>query len=271
MFRSASPQVPSLLDEEVDFLAQNGENVTIENLEGNIKKHVNDPSKTGNEIANSIGHKFYRSTFTASLRALNVLKDHFDFDSIDKTSESHLNNLDFKDGTVIIYLEHLDPEAKLMWQMQIVKWLYNNKKRDWESFIFLDEAHSIIPARKNDFGSDETFHRLKSNFLKLSREGRKFGLNLVLSTQNPRDVNEIVREQCATQIVMKVNSANAKYLDLDEKLGYIATKFSYGQFWILSPFNGSSEWIRVHNFPSNLPHESMNGYWKKLREEATKN
>ena len=35
------------------------------------------------------------------------------------------------EGTSIFYLEHLDPEERIMWGMQLLKYLYENKEK-WE-------------------------------------------------------------------------------------------------------------------------------------------
>ena len=51
------------------------------------------------------------------------------------------------EGTSIFYLEHLDPEERIMWGMQLVKYLYENKREMGDSYIFIDEAHQLIPAK----------------------------------------------------------------------------------------------------------------------------
>ena len=32
--------------------------------------------------------------------------------------------------STILYLDHLNLDERLMWEMQLVKWLYEQKKRD---------------------------------------------------------------------------------------------------------------------------------------------
>ena len=138
------------------------------------------------------------------------------------------------------------------------------------TYVFFDEAHQIIPATKSSgsVGSLEVFTRLRSNFEKLAREGRKFRLNLVLSTQNPQDLHPIVPEQCSTRVVMKINPKNAQYAFLDKELAYVANSFSQGQFWIQSPFNGTPDWVRVHSIAPPVPHSSMEVFREKMMEEA---
>lgn len=160
-----------------------------------------------------------------------------------------------------------------MWEMQLVSWLYVNKKKLNNTYVFFDEAHQIIPANKT-IGSSrmaEVFNRLRSNFERLAREGRKFRLNLVLSTQNPQDLHPIVPEQCPTRIIMKINPKNAQAAFLDKELSYVANSFGQGQFWIQSPFNGSPDWVRVHSIAPPIPHDSMEKFRDSLEKQINNN
>jgi len=267
LYRISSPQAPGLLDDIAETLHNNDEKVTIERLDLALNRLLTrNPGTTITLTTNGIA--YYRSTFEAARRALNNLKGYFDIDQQAlQTDQNPLDAFEF-DGTTILYLEHLNLDERLMWEMQLVKWLYDNKKLMNNTFVFFDEAHQIIPRTENSFGSPGVFERLRSNFEKLSREGRKFGINLVLSTQNPKDLHEIVPEQCPTRIVMKINPKNAKYAYLDEGLEFIANSFGQGQFWIQSPFNGTPDWIRVHSVAPPLPHEPMEPFRKHLENKA---
>jgi len=172
------------------------------------------------------------------------------------------------DGTTILFLDELDQDERIMWEMQLVSWLYKHKKDSWKAFVFFDEAHQIIPAKPVGIGAIATFERLRVNFERLAREGRKFGINLVLSTQDPQDLHPIVPEQCPTKIVMKINPRNAKHVFLDNDLAMIASRFGAGQFWIQSPFNGTPDWVRVHSWAPPLPHEPMTQFWNKVVAKA---
>lgn len=265
LFRISSPQAPGLLDDIAEMVESNGEKVTIERLDLAINRLLS--RNTGTTITlTTNGLAYYRSTFEAARRALNNLKRYFDNDQTAlQTNQNPLDAFAFN-GTTILYLDHLNLDERLMWEMQLVKWLYDNKKEMNNSFVFFDEAHQIIPRTENSFGSPGVFERLRSNFEKLAREGRKFGINLILSTQNPKDLHEIVPEQCPTRIVMKINPKNAKFAQLDDGLEFIANSFGQGQFWIQSPFNGTPDWIRIHSVAPPLPHEPMEPFRKHMRE-----
>lgn len=266
LFRSSSEQVGMLLDDEADELRRRGTAVTIPNLRNQLNALMN--RNTQNQVTSSGGTTFLRSTFFAGLRALRSLEAHFDFHQPSLQSPNNpLDYFDF-DGTTILYLDELDQDERIMWEMQLVKWLYLNKKKDWNAFVFFDEAHQIIPAKPTGIGALGTFERLRVNFERLAREGRKFGINLILSTQNPKDLHPIVPEQCPTRIIMKINPRNASYAFLDDNLALIANRFNHGQFWIQSPFNGTPDWVRVHSWAPAIPHEPMTNFWSKVIHKA---
>lgn len=263
LFRVASEQAGMLLDEEAETLQKN-DAVSIPNLRSAIQNKLNE---TGNQLRSSGGTQYLRSTFGAAMRALKSLSEHFDYHDDSITGENPLDFLDFN-GTTILYLEELNSDARMMWEMQLVKWLYDRKRENWGVFVFFDEAHQIIPAKPSSSSHAGTFDRLRDNFERLAREGRKFGINLVLSTQSPRDLHPIVPDQCPTKIVMKITSRNAEAALIDRELAPIASRFGAGEFWIQSPFNGTPEWVRVHSDAPSLLHSTMTRWWKAVVEAA---
>lgn len=266
LFRSTSEQVGMLLDDEAESLKRNRQIVTLVNLRNSLNtllQRVNN-----NQVTSGGGTTFLVSTVWAGLRALRSLGSYFDYHQTSlNRPENPMDYFNF-DGTTILYLDELDQDERIMWEMQLVKWLYEHKKEDWKAYVFFDEAHQIIPAKPVGVGAIGTFERLRINFERLAREGRKFGINLILSTQNPKDLHPIVPEQCPTRIIMKINPRNASYAFLDENLAMIANRFSHGQFWIQSPFNGTADWIRVHSWAPSIPHEPMTEFWNKIIAKA---
>lgn len=277
LFNVSSPQVAMLLDGLADWLKGQNRKVAIANLKALIQKGK---SKVNNgSIMSEFGVPFYESTYGAAERALKSLSRYFDYDTeAIKDNESPLQLLKER-GTSIIYLADLNTEERIMWEMQIVKWLNDNNdnlnfdtnnNQLGETYVFIDEAHQIIPAHPIGVADKETFDRLRSNFERLAREGRKFGINLILSTQSPKDLHEIVPEQCPNRVVMKINPRNAVYAFLDPELAIVASRFSYGQFWFQSPFNGTPNWIRIHSTATPIPHESVKKFWPKVIDAAKK-
>lgn len=262
---TSSPQAATLLEDLADGVKNLGDTVSLSRLNAAIDRLLK-KNNSNQIVIPSSGVGYYRSTFEACKRILRHLETYFDIDPI--ANEEDVNPLDAfeHNGVTILYLEHLSQDERFLWEMQLVNWLYNNKKRMPNTYVFIDEAHQVIPADSATGGGStaEVFRRLRSNFEKLAREGRKFKVNLVLSTQSPQDLHEIVPQQCPTRIVMKINKKNAVAATLDRELAHIANSFSQGQFWIQSPFNGTPEWVRVHSVVPPVPHETMVDFRERL-------
>lgn len=268
LMRINSQQAVTLLDQFCEVLDKR--EVTITNLKRQIDailKKYQGPTITSPKT----GTTYYRSSFEAAQRALDALSKHFDYDEDSLNQVQNPLDIIKQDGTNIMYLADLNHEQRLMWEMQVLKWLNDNndsinKEGEGETYVFFDEAHQIIPSRPIGIADKETFDRLRSNFERLSREGRKFGINLILSTQSPKDLHEIVPDQCPNKVVMKINPRNAQYAFLEPELAMIASRFNYGQFWFQSPFNGTPNWLRIHSAAIPLPHMSVKKFWPNIRK-----
>lgn len=68
--------------------------------------------------------------------------------------------------------------------------------------VFLDEAHNFIGKT---IGNEDTLAKLDA-FELIAKEGRKFGLNICLATQRPRDITEGVLSQLGTLIVHRLTN-----------------------------------------------------------------
>ncbi|HKO46260.1 MAG TPA: ATP-binding protein, partial [Polyangiaceae bacterium] len=68
--------------------------------------------------------------------------------------------------------------------------------------VVVDEAHNFLGR---DIGSEDSAVRLDA-FELIAREGRKYGLNLCLATQRPRDLTEGVLSQMGTLIVHRLTN-----------------------------------------------------------------
>lgn len=68
--------------------------------------------------------------------------------------------------------------------------------------LFCDEAHLYLPAIAND-NMDE--RGLKS-FERIAKEGRKYGVALVVISQRPADVSKTILSQCGNFIAMRLSN-----------------------------------------------------------------
>ena len=80
-----------------------------------------------------------------------------------------------------------------------------SKRRFQEPWVVvLEEAHNYIPPRRQDEPrglavSRETFERI-------AKEGRKFGISLIVASQRPSDISATVLSQCANFIMHRLQN-----------------------------------------------------------------
>jgi uncharacterized protein len=76
------------------------------------------------------------------------------------------------------------------------------KLNDSPIVVVVDEAHNFLGRQ---IGSEDAVARLDA-FELIAKEGRKFGLNICLTTQRPRDITEGVLSQMGTLIVHRLTN-----------------------------------------------------------------
>ena len=67
--------------------------------------------------------------------------------------------------------------------------------------LVLEEAHRFIPSRQDPNGGQS---RSAAVFERIAKEGRKFGLSLLLASQRPSELSETVVAQCGTVIAHRL-------------------------------------------------------------------
>ncbi|WP_172641596.1 ATP-binding protein [Microlunatus phosphovorus] len=67
--------------------------------------------------------------------------------------------------------------------------------------LVLEEAHRFIPSRLDSIGGAS---RSAAIFERIAKEGRKFGLSLLLASQRPSELSETVVAQCGTVIAHRL-------------------------------------------------------------------
>lgn len=71
--------------------------------------------------------------------------------------------------------------------------------------LFCDEAHNYIPDRAQADSASDVSIRI---FERIAKEGRKYGLGLVVISQRPSEVNRTVLSQCNNVIAMRLTNAD---------------------------------------------------------------
>lgn len=77
--------------------------------------------------------------------------------------------------------------------------------RTLPTVLVLEEAHSFVRRGRDDEGPATTPAQLcRETFERIAREGRKFGLGLVLSSQRPSELSPTVLAQCNTFLLHRI-------------------------------------------------------------------
>jgi len=82
----------------------------------------------------------------------------------------------------------------------IQQWMEEEKRHPIA--LFCDEAHLYLPAQTK--GSIE--EKGLQSFERIAKEGRKYGLSLVVISQRPSDVNKTILSQCGNFIAMRLTN-----------------------------------------------------------------
>ncbi|MBR0573297.1 MULTISPECIES: ATP-binding protein [Pasteurellaceae] len=88
--------------------------------------------------------------------------------------------------------------ARLIFSIQ--QW--SDKDKRHPIAMFCDEAHLYIPASPKSSSEEKGLH----TFERIAKEGRKYGVSLVVISQRPSDVNKTVLSQCGNFIAMRLTN-----------------------------------------------------------------
>lgn len=82
----------------------------------------------------------------------------------------------------------------------VQQWTQEDKRQPIA--LFCDEAHLYIPASANGGIEERGLH----SFERIAKEGRKYGVALIVISQRPSDVNKTVLSQCGNFIAMRLTN-----------------------------------------------------------------
>jgi uncharacterized protein len=95
------------------------------------------------------------------------------------------------------------PGEKAVAAESVLAALWRRRAERDPALIVIDEAHNVCPREH----ADEVTALATEHAARIAAEGRKFGLYLLISTQRPQRVNELVVSQCDNLVLMRMTSA----------------------------------------------------------------
>lgn len=136
-----------------------------------------------------------------------LTKNDFDIDQTDYTNQFlGINEKKKKSQVIIIDLNSANDETvevvSCVLSRMIFEKLKNSKKRNkYPVNLILEEAHRYI---SNDTG--KVFGDANKIFERIAKEGRKYGMFLLISSQRPSELSKTVLSQCSNFIVHRIQN-----------------------------------------------------------------
>jgi len=91
--------------------------------------------------------------------------------------------------------------ARIIYQVQF--WTDRDKRRPMA--LVCDEAHLYLPKKD---GKNPVEQRAIENFEKIAKEGRKYGVALLIVSQRPSDVSSTILSQCNNVIALRLSNGD---------------------------------------------------------------
>jgi len=139
--------------------------------------------------------------------------------------------------------------------------------------LFCDEAHLYIPHRTLADSADEISIQI---FERIAKEGRKYGLSLVVISQRPSEVNRTVLSQCSNFVSMRLTNADdqnvIKKLLPDSLWSFsdILPILDTGEALIVGDASLLPSRVRVDE-PSKKPNSGTVNFWDEWQSDTVEN
>lgn len=154
--------------------------------------------------------------------------------------------------------------ARLIFSVQ--QWV---KKEELQPIaLFCDEAHLYVPANAREGVENSSLH----SFERIAKEGRKYGVGLVVITQRPSEVNHTVLSQSSNFIAMRltnIDDQNVVKRLLPDSLGNFSELLpvlDIGEAIIVGDASLLPSRIKVEE-PNNKPDSATVKFWDEWSKE----
>ena len=132
--------------------------------------------------------------YTAMARTAAKLMDY-------ATEGAQIKVIDFSEVPADILPVIVGLVARIIYQVQF--WTNHDKRRPLA--LICDEAHLYLPKKE---GKNPVELRAIESFEKIAKEGRKYGVALVIISQRPSDVSTTILSQCNNVIALRLTNSD---------------------------------------------------------------
>ncbi len=138
--------------------------------------------------------------------------------------------------------------------------------------ILCDEAHLYIPERAQADSGDSVAVEI---FERIAKEGRKYGIGLVVISQRPSEVNRTVLSQCNNVIAMRLTNGDDQSVikrllpDSLGSFGELLPVLDVGEALVVGDASLLPTRIRIAE-PENKPDSQTVAFWDEWNSDAAK-
>lgn len=144
------------------------------------------------------------------------IMDHATGITLDGWLADHIGNDAASNGTVtVIDLSLMPAEALHITTAVIARMVFeslqryrkfHDERKSLPTVLVMEEAHAFVKRYKDDAENQDASAICCQVFERIAREGRKFGLGLVLSSQRPSELSPTVLSQCNSFLLHRINN-----------------------------------------------------------------
>lgn len=137
--------------------------------------------------------------------------------------------------------------------------------------LLCDEAHLYIPQRNTAGAADDISIDI---FERIAKEGRKYGVSLVVISQRPSEVNKTMLSQCSNFVSMRLTNADdqavVKRLLPDSLGGFsdVLPTLDTGEALVVGDASLLPSRIRIDE-PIHKPNSGTVDFWDEWQQQAT--
>lgn len=182
------------------------------------------------------------------------------------TEKTQIKVIDFSEVPADILPVIVGLVARVIYQVQF--WTDRDKRRPMA--LVCDEAHLYLPKKD---GKNPVEQRAIENFEKIAKEGRKYGVALLIVSQRPSDVSATILSQCNNVIALRLTNgddqATVKRLMPESLEGLMDTLpiLDIGEALVVGDAVLLPSRIRIHP-PSEKPLSATIEFWDEWSKKA---
>ena len=116
-------------------------------------------------------------------------------------SKAQIKVIDFSEVPADILPVIVGLVARILYQVQF----WTDRQRRKPIALVCDEAHMYLPKKD---GKNPVEQRAVENFEKIAKEGRKYGVALLIVSQRPSDVSSTILSQCNNIVSLRLTNGD---------------------------------------------------------------